>query len=141
MRDPESLACMPLVFAMYLRDVRWSLIFISTHATGASKYCTVDNPSRSAQIHFAPAQRLVVLSFPPLPIPELVGTCRWKFRDRDRATITANCGHVNELTMFISRTTFASRNVFYTDPPDCKINAPDEILTFPSGFQLFTIKA
>jgi hypothetical protein len=38
-----------------LRDVHWSLIPI--HATGASKCCTVANPSRSAQISFAPAQR------------------------------------------------------------------------------------
>jgi hypothetical protein len=44
----------------------------------APESLTVANPSRSAQISFAPAQRQVVR----FPIPELVGTCRRKFRDR-----------------------------------------------------------
>ena len=62
-----------------LHDVHRSLISIHIHAAGASKCCTVANPSRSAQVSFAPVQRLVVIFFPRLSIPELVGTSRRKF--------------------------------------------------------------
>lgn len=69
-----------LVFAMYVGPS-----FRSTRQVPRS-VALLPTP-RSAQISFAPAQRLVIIFFSCLAIPELVGTCRRKSVTEDWAAI------------------------------------------------------